>query len=227
MKKYIIYILLLSIIIISCKQKNSYASTESTTDTIPMIIMQIQKCSRLYTTEYHIHKIVTHDDHKKLTGTFLKNDFSIDLPLGKRKIAIPMDVTLKAYIDFNGFSESNIKHRGSRIEIVLPDPKVMLTSSRINHNDIKQYIAFTRSNFSDEELTNYEHQGRQAIINDIPKMDIIETARESAARILIPILSRIGYKEKDITITFRKQFTIKDIPTLFDKSTIENEKANQ
>ena len=58
-------------------------------------------------------------------------------------------------------------------------------------------------------------------------MDIIETARESAARILIPILSRIGYKEKDITITFRKQFTIKDIPTLFDKSTIENEKANQ
>ena len=28
-------------------------------DTIPMLIMQVQKCSRLYTAEYNIHKIVT------------------------------------------------------------------------------------------------------------------------------------------------------------------------
>jgi hypothetical protein len=162
---------------------------------------------------------------KKLTGSFLKHKFDISLPMSKRKVAIPMDATLKAYIDFDGFSESNIKRRGSKIEIILPDPKVMLTSSRINNEEIKQYVALTRSNFSDEELTNFERQGRQAIINEIPDMGIIDMARENAAATLIPILAQMGYQEKDVTITFRKEFSIRDLSTIFDKSTIENGKA--
>lgn len=226
MKRYLFYIFMASLLSVSCSHKKTDTATDNI-DTIPMMIMQIQKCSRLYSAEYHIHKIVTHDDQKKLTGTFMKKDFSINLPLGKRKIAIPMDATLKAYIDFNGFSESNIKRNGKKIEIVLPDPRVALTSSRINNDEIKQYVALTRSNFSDEELTNYERQGRQAIINDIPQMGIIEMARESAARTLIPMLAQMGYQQSDITITFRKQFTIKDISTLLDKSTIENGKGNK
>ena len=35
-------------------------------DTLATLVMQIQKCSRLYTTEYQVHKIVTHDDDIKL-----------------------------------------------------------------------------------------------------------------------------------------------------------------
>ena len=102
----------------------------------------------------------------------------------------------------------------------------MLTSSRINNEEIKQYVALTRSNFSDEELTNFfERQGRQAIINEIPDMGIIDMARENAAATLIPILAQMGYQEKDVTITFRKEFSIRDLSTIFDKSTIENGKA--
>jgi len=203
----IIFILFLS----SCSGNKKTDIQKEDIDTIPMMVMQIQKCSRLYTTECQVHKIITHDDQKKLTGSFLNKEFSIDLPLGKRMVAIPMDATLKAYIDFADFSEKNIRRNGKKIQIILPDPKVTLTSTKIDHNAIKQYVALTRSNFSDKELTSYQKQGRDAIINDIPKLGIIDNARESAARTLIPMVMQMGYDEKDITVTFRKGFTLDDI----------------
>ena len=186
-----------------------------------MMVMQIQKCSRLYTAEAHVHKIVTHDDNLRLKGSFLKKTFDINVPGSNRKVAIPMDATVKAYIDFNGFSSKNISRQGDKIEIILPDPKVMLTSSKIDHEGVKQYVAFTRSNFSDAELAQYEQQGRDAIIKDIPQMDILETARQSAANILIPMLMDAGFQEGNIKISFRKKFTLDDLKSLLDKTTIE------
>ena len=181
------------------------------TDTIPELITRIQKCSRLYTTEYHIHKIVTHDDIIRLKGNIMRKNFNIALPLGDRKIAIPMDATLKAYIDFSEFDERSIERDGDKITILLPDPQVILTSSKINQKEIKEYVGLVRSHFSDSELTNYEQQGRQAIINGIPQMNIIETAQANAARVLVPILVQMGYREENIIIAFRKNLTINDI----------------
>ena len=117
-------------------------------------------------------------------------------------MAIPMDATLKAYIDMSQITEQDIRRDGDRIEIVLPKPHVVLTSSSIDHDGIKQYVALMRSNFSDEELANYEAQGRKAIIADIPKMRILELAKVGAAHQLIPIISRLGFKQENVTITF-------------------------
>jgi len=190
------------------------------------MIMQIQKCSRLYTTEFNVRKIISHDDKVSLQGTFLKKKFDIDLPVGKRSIAIPMDATIKAYIDFGTFSEANVKRQGSKIEVTLPDPRIVITSTRIRHDEIKQYVPLLRKDFSDSELTDYERQGRDAIVKDIPNMGIIERAQEAAAHVLIPMLSRMGFKENDITITFRKDFTNADYGRLTDKPTIENGKEH-
>lgn len=184
-----------------------------------MLIMQIQKCSRLYTAEYRIHKIVTHEDVLRLKGNILKQDFNIRLPLGDRKIAIPMDVTMKAYIDFEGFSGRNISRAGRHITVTLPDPKVELTSSKINQKEIKQFVSIARPRFSDAEMADYEQQGRAAVMANIMKTGIIETARANAARILIPMLQQMGYREQDITVTFRKEFGERDVNTLIDKTT--------
>ena len=175
-------------------------------DTVPMLIMQIQKCSRLYTTEFHIHKIVTHDDVVKLQGSLLKQSINIRLPLGDRKVAIPMDATLKGYIDFSDFSEKNVERNGRKITIVLPDPKVELTSSKINQEEIRTFVGLVRAGFSDAEMTSYEQQGREAIIQSIPRLGITERARESAARTLVPMIEQLGFEEQDITIAFRKEF---------------------
>ena len=126
------------------------------TENRPTLVQQVRKCSRLYTTEYRIHKIVTHDDVLRLKGQLLRQDFDIPLPLGERKIAIPMDATIKAYIDFSNFSEQNVERDGDRITILLPDPQVVLTSSKINRDEIREYVGLTRSHFSDKELTGYE-----------------------------------------------------------------------
>ena len=195
----------------SCSSEQTEDTEAVVTDTVPSLVMQIQKTSRLYTTEYHIHKIVTHDDVVRLKGTFLSKDFDIKLPLGERKIAIPMDATLKAYIDFADFSEKNIERHGDKITILLPDPKITLTSSKINQKEIKEYVGLTRSHFTDKELTNYEQQGRKAILDNLPSMGLIQSAQENAARILVPMMTQMGYKEENITIAFRKNLSIQQL----------------
>ena len=206
MKHLIIYMCAcaMTMMMASCKGGDGDAPAEAERiDTIPMMVQQIQQCSKLYTAEYKVHKIVTHDDVVGLSGKALGKDFSLKLPsLGKRKVAIPINATLKAYIDMSAVKVEDIRRDGDKIEIVLPKPHVVMTSSSIEHEEVKQYVAVLRSNFSDEELSNYEAQGRKAIIADIPKMKLPEMAKASAARMLIPIVARMGFRQENVTITF-------------------------
>ena len=210
MKRIVILTLTLAALLTAgCRSEEAENPVEDiVTDTIPHLVVQIQKCARLYTTEYHIHKIVTHNDVLKLKGNVLRKDIDITLPLGERKIAIPMDATLKAYIDFSDFSESNIERNGDKITILLPDPKVVMTSSKINRDEVKEYVGLTRSHFTDKELSSYEQQGRQAILNSVPQLDIKQSAQENAARVLVPMLTEMGYREENVTIAFRKSLDI-------------------
>jgi hypothetical protein len=178
-------------------------------DTVPMLIMQVQQCSKLYTAEYRVHKIITHDDALRFKGQLLSKSFNVKVPLADRKIAIPMDAKIKAYIDFSEFSEKNIERSGDKITIVLPDTQVVMTSSKIDQQHVKQYVGLTRAHFSDEELARYQQQGREAILQSIPDMGIEETARANSAKVLVPMLTQLGYEEQNITIAFRKDFDFK------------------
>lgn len=186
-----------------------------------MLIMQVQKCSRLYTSEYDIHKIVTHNDDVRLKGNLFGRNVDMKMPVGERQIAIPMDAKVKAYIDFSNFSERNIIRNGKKITIILPDPKATLTSTKIDQKNIKQFVSITRRDFTDAEMTNFERQGRDAIVKSIPELDIADNARENAARVLIPLIESLGYDEGDITISFRKDFAPSNIDVVIDNSTIE------
>ena len=197
------------------EQKTEEANYQSI-DTIPMLVMQVQKCSKLYTSEFKVHKIVTHDDVIRLKGSVLQQAYNFKIPLGERKIAIPMDATLKAYIDFSQFSEKSIERNGDRITILLPDPKVTMTSSKIDQKSIREYVALTRAHFSDAEMTNYEQQGRAAIMQSIPELGIIDLAKTNAAKVLVPMFVQLGYKEENITIAFRKDFNQNNIMRLIE-----------
>ena len=186
-------------------------ATYSSVDSLPMLITQVRKCSKLYTAEYRVHKIVTHDDVLRLKGSVLQRQFNFKVPLGDRKIAIPIDAKLKAWIDFSQFSERNIERRGNHITIILPDPQVTMTSSKIDQKNVKQYVALARSNFSDAEMSAYEQQGRAAIIESIPSLGIFETAQANAAKVLVPLLTAMGYEEQQVTIAFRKQYDAGDM----------------
>lgn len=172
-------------------------------DTIPFMLGRMQQCSRLNTAELKVHKIITHDDMMKLSGTVFGKSVSLNIPAGKRKVAIPMYATIKASIDLTKMTKEDIVRSGERVEVFLPQPEVVITETHIDHDGIKQYVALTRSRFTDEELQSYEKQGRIAIEKDIPNMNITAMARESAARQLIPIIEAMGFKEKNIIISFR------------------------
>lgn len=212
------YISIITFILCCCCACNQHHETKGDTassdDAFHSFVMQVQKCSRIYTTEVKIHKIVTHDDVIRLKGTILAQDFNIKMPLGDRKIAIPMDATLKAFIDMSDFSEKNVERDGQKIIITLPDPQVTLTSSKIDQKGIKEYVGLVRSHFTDAEMADYEQQGRAAIIASIPQLGIISTAQENAARVLVPLITQMGYQEQDIVIQFRKEYGIQDIKSL-------------
>lgn len=219
MRKYVLFTCAVLVVLglLFCHSRIVHEDTEApdpvvqAIDTVPMLVTQVQQCAKLYTAEYRVHKIITHDDVIRLKGTVLQRDFNFKVPLGDRKIAIPMDAKLKAYIDFSQFSEKNIERQGDKITILLPDPKVTMTSSKIDQKNVKQYVALTRAYFSDAELANYQQQGRAAIIADIPKLGILETAQANAAKVLVPMLKDMGYEEKNITVAFRKQYGADDI----------------
>lgn len=195
-------LLLLAILLsASCKRGGTDGGGASI-DTIPMMVQQIKECSRLYTAEYKVHKIITHSDTSKISATVLGQKLNLNLPGGRRKVAIPIDAVLKAYIDFSNFSEDNVRSEGGKIYIDLPNPHVVITSSKIDHEGIKKYVSIIRSDFSDEELALYEKQGRQDIINDIPNLGILNTARRSAASQLLPLISMLGIPQENIVITF-------------------------
>ena len=212
------YISIITFILCCCCACNQHHETKGDTassdDAFHSFVMQVQKCSRIYTTEVKIHKIVTHDDVIRLKGTILAQDFNIKMPLGDRKIAIPMDATLKAFIDMSDFSEKNVERDGQKIIITLPDPQVTLTSSKIDQKGIKEYVGLVRSHFTDAEMADYEQQGRAAIIASIPQLGIISTAQENAARVLVLLITQMGYQEQDIVIQFRKEYGIQDIKSL-------------
>lgn len=224
MKKLALYIITTALALASCNSGTNTKVETKPVDTIPVMVMQIRKCSKLYTTEYRVRKIVTHDDKVELQGSLFNRKFNVAVPLSARKIAIPVDAKLKAYVDFGQFTERNVTTDGRKIEIILPDPKVELTSSRIDHDEIKKHVSLIRSNFTDAEMSSYERQGREQIIKSIPQTGIIDMARESATHVLVPILVKMGYREEDITITFRKDFTESDMPMILENTIIENDR---
>jgi len=211
----------MSISLAACTESKSSGDMqpeEEVTDTTEMMITKIKQCSKLHTAEVHVHKIVTHSDQNTIKGKVLGQPISIDMPFGKRRIAIPIDVTLKAYIDFSQFTDKNIIRNKERIQITLPDPKVQITASKIDHENIKKQEPLLRSDFSDDEITNYERQGRKQIEDNILKTGIIEMARDNASKMLIPMFEQMGFKEENIMITFRKEFTPNDLSRIIDNS---------
>ena len=221
--KRIIPLLILAVLLgASCAKEKNAPENGNAADSLALLVTGIQKCSRLYTTECHVHKIITHKDKVKSNFTILNQQISLDVPVGVRKIAIPIDAVLKAYVNFDGFSEKNVQRNGDKITITLPDPEIVLTSAKVDHAEMKSYVPLLRGNFSDEEMAGYISEGRETIIRAIPELNLIENARKSAASQLVPMIVALGYTDKNITIAFRKNFTESDLRTIIDKSTVEN-----
>ena len=211
---YFVIVLCLSLLS-ACRGEETKAEAVRV-DTLSLV-MQVKECARLYTAEYEVHKLVLKDDPLRVKGNLFQRAFDVKVSIGERKVMIPLDVTLKAYIDFTGFDEKNVLRSGDRIVVTLPDPRVVVTSSRINHDEVKQFVSLTRSDYTSAELADFTRQGEDEILASVPQLGILEMARENAAHVLVPMLTRLGYDERNIVISFRKDFTTADMPLLLER----------
>ena len=196
---YFVIVLCLSLLS-ACRGEETQAEVVRV-DTLSLV-MQVKECARLYTAEYEVHKLVLKDDPLRVKGNLFQRAFDVKVPIGERKVMIPLDVTLKAYIDFTGFDEKNVLRSGDRIVVTLPDPRVVVTSSRINHDEVKQFVSLTRSDYTSAELADFTRQGEDEILASVPQLGI---------------LTRLGYDERNIVISFRKDFTTADMPLLLER----------
>lgn len=206
----ILFIMISLWCLIGC-QKTAETPVHETESPEHRLIREVSGADRLYTTEYVVKKMVTYDDIVKVKGTAFSRKFSFTLPQGDRKIIIPMEARIKAYIDFSSFGPDNVEILpDSTIRIKLPDPQIVLTSTKIDHAGIKSFVDFGRSRFTHAEMADYEKQGRAAIIHSIPQMGITETARIHAFRFIRPIVEAMGYPTDKIIVDFGRHYTDRD-----------------
>lgn len=218
---FIIPFLFCALLLTGCGDKEVAPppAEEQPIDTLQTILLKAQQCSRLYTTEFHIHKIVTYDDLISVSGKLFNQDYNLRLPVGHRKVAFPMDATLKGYIDMEQLTPENFTRDGERLTITLPNPQVMMTATKIDQASVREYVSLTRAHFSDHELSELEHQGREAIIRQIPDYGIAEQARINAARLLIPLATQLGFREENVTIVFSDDFKPESLTKLVKLNT--------
>lgn len=211
------FIILLSLSLAACHNKTSgtrgddssavaTARPQTPIDTVKQVVMRAQQQNKLYTTECKVHKVVLFSDNGKIGGRLL----DIDKP-GYRKVAVPLDVTLKGYVDFSTFDSTNVQRTDSMIIITLPDPQIVITASHIDFKAARQYVSTFRSNFNDEEITQLAKQGEDSIKQHIGQYGLVEASRNAAARVLIPMLKQLGYPESNIVVRFRKDYDNKDL----------------
>ena len=173
------FIALLSLTFAACQNKTSGEQANDSTakaaalpqeaiDTLQQVVMRTQQQNKLYTTECKIHKVVLFSDTKKIGGKLL----DIDKP-GYRKVAVPLDVTLKGYVDFSTFDSTNVQRTDSMIIITLPDPQIVITASHIDFKAARQYVSTFRSNFNDEEITQLAKQGEDSIKQHIGQYGLV------------------------------------------------------
>lgn len=165
------------------------------------VVLSVSKCSRLYTVQYNVHKVLTHQDFSKIEGSFFLEKISIPIP-GERKVVLPMDATIKAYIDFSDFSENNVSIVGDKITITLPTPKIEMTSSKIDYANEKQFLSWNRSKFSEEEKESLLKAGWAKVLEDMKDTDIIDRSQVGAYNALLPLVTAAGFKRENVVIRF-------------------------
>lgn len=194
--------------VVGCTRSGSGDDSEKTEQDKVSLMRDLQKCSRIYTSEYQVSKIVIHKEEKRIHGKLLGIPLNIGIAGGKRVIAIPIMGIVKGYVDMGELKEENVIRHGDSIEIILPDPHIELTGTQISGKEIREKVGLLQHNFSDEELTELQRQGRDSLISEIPKLGITDNARLSAARLLTRLLTGMGYDESKIKITFRRDYNI-------------------
>ena len=145
------------------------------------------KKAELGTVEYTVRQIIRNSDD---SWSFF----------GDRKVLFSVKATLKAGIDLDKLSEEDIRVRGERIALTLPQPEIVALN--IKPDDIKlayAKVSALRSEYTQKEYDEILTAGEKSIRNDETlRANIIEDAKANAIEFFEILLRASGYTEIEI-----------------------------
>jgi hypothetical protein len=159
-------------------------------------VSMLQQMEELATVEYSITKVVKANDNK----TWFK--------MGKRRILITCEATVKAGINLKNLTEKDISRSGKTITIHLPPPEIL----SVNLPPEKIKVAFEKVNMFRDPFTSRERdallvQAEQQIRNSGTELGIIDQAKITTQLLFARLFRQLGFEK--VTLTFDKTNTIR------------------
>lgn len=173
--KNCLFLTLLVLFLASCGGGEAVHETE---------IYQIRSIGTLATTEYTLGKIIHWNDE----GEWYK--------FGDRKILLSCKATVKAGVNLNKISESDIEVEGNKITIQLPPPEIV--SFEMNPDLIRTEMTDVngfRSDFSQVEKSKVLQKGEESIRKDLKKLHILDEAEQNAKIFIIDFYKNLGFEQ--------------------------------
>lgn len=163
-----------------------------------VFVEQIQDLATLATAEAHL-KVVIEQEDNKLFG----KDISLNLPGTKRELLLVVPATVLAGVNLSGVTSENlnINEEKKQLEITLPRA-TFIQDPAIQMNEVKTFSdeGLFRSEAKWAEGFDLAAEAQQQIIDEASEIGLLQTAEQSAEKVLKGFFSNLGYT---VEITFR------------------------
>ena len=141
------------------------------------IISALNDIPKLYLVEAKVDKVLLMNDQEWYT-------------IGNRKCMIPVTAQVKAGIDLSNLK--NVRREGEDIYLTLPAPFIEIESSEIRHDEVQTSVGLLRSNFTQDEFSQFANRGRRSIEQALPGMGLVEQCQEQARTMLSLMIRKLG-----------------------------------
>lgn len=141
------------------------------------IISALNDIPKLYLVEAKVDKVLLMNDQEWYT-------------IGNRKCMIPVTAQVKAGIDLSNLKD--VRMEGEDIYLTLPAPFIEIESSEIRHDEVQTSVGLLRSNFTQDEFSQFANRGRRSIEQALPDMGLVEQCQEQARTMLSLMIRKLG-----------------------------------
>lgn len=157
-------------------------------------VEQVQELAILATAEAHVKVIIEQEDNK-LFG----KDITLNLPGTKRELLLVVPATVIAGVDLKGITSDDIKvnEKEKRLEIVLPHA-TLIQDPAIQMNKVRTFSdeGLFRGEIKWAEGFDLAAEAQEKVKEEVIELGLLQSAEESAEKVLQEFFGNLGYKVK-------------------------------
>lgn len=181
---------------------------------IEPFVSEVREVSELNTTEATLTKDMSWHDVRTIMISLFGTSFKIENSALNVDVVLKVKATFMAAIDMSRFEVGDVVRDDSTITVILPDPRLKLTSVTVDESKSAQRVGWLRSSIDDAKYQQLIRRAKADIIREIDPERIILQARFDAENMIVPMLTKMGYKKENINVKFSrpaKEFKVTEI----------------